>query len=89
MAAVVAGLALEGPPPFFWSFVFLGPHSQHLEVASPGGLIGAAVAGLHHSSRQRRILNPLNKARHRTRNLMGPKRIRFRCATMGTPGAHF
>ena len=30
---------------------------------------------LHHSSRQRRILNPLNEARDRTHNLMVPSRI--------------
>ena len=43
------------------------------------------VCVLHHSSRQRWILNPLSEARHRTQNLMVPNRIRFRCATMGTP----
>ena len=36
---------------------------------------------LHHRSEQRRILDPLRKARDRTRNFM----VRFRCATMGTP----
>ena len=40
---------------------------------------------LHHSSRQRQILNPLNKARDRTRNLMIPSRTRFHCAMSGTP----
>ena len=40
---------------------------------------------LHHSSRQCRILNPLNKARDQTHNLRVPSRICFRCATMGTP----
>ena len=34
------------------------------------------VCNLHHSSRQRRILNPLSKARDWTRNLMVPSRIR-------------
>ena len=29
--------------------------------------------------------NPLSEARARTRNLMVPSRIRFCCATMGTP----
>ena len=39
------------------------------------GLIGAAAAGLHHSSRQRQILNPLSKARDQTCNLMVPSQI--------------
>ena len=34
------------------------------------------VCNLHHSSRQRRIPNPLSKARDQTRNLMVPSRIR-------------
>ena len=33
------------------------------------------VCDLHHSSRQRRIINPLSKARDQTRNLMVPSRI--------------
>ena len=40
---------------------------------------------LHHSSRQRQILNPLSEARDRTHNLMVPSRINFCCATTGTP----
>ena len=43
------------------------------------------ICDLHHSSRQRRILNPLNKARDRTRNFMVPSQIHFCCGTMGTP----
>ena len=34
------------------------------------------VCNLHHSPRQRRIVNPLSKGRDRTRNLMVPSRIR-------------
>ena len=64
------------------------------------GLIGAVAAGLcqsrsmpdpsrtcelDHSSWQCRILNPLNEASDRTRNLMAPGQIRFCCATTGTP----
>ena len=45
----------------------------------------SCVFDLHHSSWQRRILYPLNEARDRTRNLMVPSRIRFHCATTGTP----
>ena len=43
------------------------------------------VCDLHHSSQQRRILNPLSKARDQTHNLMVPSQIRFRLATTGTP----
>ena len=49
------------------------------------GRIGATAAGLHHSSQQRRILNPLSEARDRTLNLMVPSWIRFLFATTGTP----
>jgi len=34
------------------------------------------IFDLHHSSRQRRILNPLSEARDQTHNLMVPSRIR-------------
>ena len=47
------------------------------------------VCNLHHSSRQHRILNPLSKARDRTRNLMVPSQIRFHGSTMGTPTTLF
>ena len=43
------------------------------------------VCNLHHSSWQHQIRNQLIEARDRTRNLMVPSRIRFHCATMGTP----
>ena len=45
----------------------------------------SCVCDLHHSSWQRRILNPLSEAGDRTRNLMVPSWICFRCATTGTP----
>ena len=45
----------------------------------------SCICDLHHSSRQSRILNPLRKARDRTRNLMVPVQILFCCATRGTP----
>ena len=41
-----------------------------------GGRIRAVATGLRHSSQQCQILNPLSKARHRTRNPMDPSRIR-------------
>ena len=47
------------------------------------------VCDLHLSSRQRQILNSLSETRDQTRNLMVPSRIRFRCATMGTPSLTF
>ena len=43
------------------------------------------VCDLHHSSQQRRTLDQLSEARDRTCNLTVPSRIRFCCATMGTP----
>src|SRR5512134_854213 len=42
------------------------------------------VCNLHHSSRQRRIVNPLSKGRDRTRNL-----IVNHCGTTGTPDYTF
>ena len=43
------------------------------------------VCGLHHSSPQCQILNPLSEARNRTRNLMVPSQILSRYVTIGTP----
>ena len=40
---------------------------------------------LHCSSRQPQTLNPLSKARNRTRLLMDTSRVCFRCTTTGTP----
>ena len=45
----------------------------------------AVAAGLHHSSRQRLILNLPNDARDQTYNLMVPSWISSRCAMMGIP----
>ena len=85
---------------FFFILFFLGPHPRHMLVPRLGveseRLLPAyataavtpdpsRVCSLHHSSRQRRILNPLSEARERTRNLMVPSRIRFRCAKAETP----
>ena len=85
----------------FLSFVFLGPHPWHTEVPRLGvelelqlmayATVTSApdlshICDLYHSSRQCRILNPLSEARDRTLNFMVPSQIRFRCATMGTPG---
>ena len=49
----------------------------------------SCVCNLHHSSRQRQILNPLTEARDRTHNLMVSSQIHFCCATTGTPPLHF
>ena len=83
----------------FYLFIYFA-FSRATPAASGGsqarGLIGAIATGLHHShsnagsklhhsSRQRRILNPLSKARDRTRNLMVRSQIHLCCATMGTP----
>ena len=46
------------------------------------------ICVLHHSSRQRQILNPLNEARDRSRILLDTSRIRFCCTAAGTP-SHF
>ena len=82
---------------FFFSFL-LGPHPWHKEVPRRGVQLEiqqlaytratakrdpSRVCDLHHSSGQRRILNPLSEARDRTRTLMVPSWIRFRCATAG------
>ena len=48
---------------FFIFFCFLGPHPWHMKVPS-------RVCGLHHSSWQHWILNPLSKVRDQTHNLM-------------------
>ena len=85
---------------YFLTFVFLGPHLQHMEVPRLGAeseLLPPAYAtatatpdpshvyDLRNSSWQHWILNPLSEARDRTRSLMVPSRIHFRCATTGTP----
>ena len=61
------------------------------ELQLPAYATGAATQdpscaqGLHHSSQQHQILNPLSVARDRTCNLMVPSRICFRRVTAGTP----
>ena len=68
-------------PPRFLFFVFLGPHLWHMEASRlgvkselqlPAYTTATAtqdpnhVCDLHHSSRQRQILNPLSKTRDQT-----------------------
>ena len=55
-----------------------------MEGCQARGQIGAVAAG-HRQLQPRRILNPVSKARDQTCNLMVPSRIRFHCATTGTP----
>ena len=47
------------------------------------------VCNLHHSSGQRRILNPLSKARDWTRLLKDTGRVCYRWATVGNPQSSF
>ena len=64
--------------------------SQARNIIIPGAYARATampdpsrVYDLHHSSRQRQILNPLSKAKDQTRNLLVPSWICFCCTTMG------
>ena len=81
-------------------FAFLGLNPQYMEVPRlgvesqmqlPAYTAAAAtpdpssLCSLHHSSWQRRILNPLSEARDRTCVLMDTGQVHFCCATMGTP----
>ena len=43
--------------------------------------IGTVATGLHHSSQQCQILNPLSEARDRTHVLMDPSQVPFHCTT--------
>ena len=71
---------------FFWATPSAHGGSQ------ARGLIRASAAGHSHSNIRSELclqhtlqfLNPLNKARDQTRNLMFPSQIRFHLATMGT-----
>ena len=49
----------------------------------------SCICNLHHSSRQRRIPDPLSKARDRTHILMDVSWIHFCYAMMGTPHLFF
>ena len=53
-----------------------GPHTTAIAMQDP-----SHICDLHHSTWQRRVLNPLSEARDGTRNLMVPSQICFRCAT--------
>ena len=47
------------------------------------------ICNLHHSSRQRQILNPAREARDRTHVLMDTSQVHYHLAMTGTPEAHF
>jgi len=79
-------------PPTAFFFGFLGPHLQHTEVPRLGveselqplayatataTQDASLICGLHFSSQQCRILNPLSEARDRTQVLMDTSQIRF------------
>ena len=87
---------------FFLSFVFFRATPTAHAGSQARGPIGVTayaratatpdpsrVCDLHHSSRQRRIFNPLSKARDQTRNLMVPSWIHFHCTTTGTPTRYY
>ena len=70
----------------FFFFIFCFFRVAPVAYGSPQAraLVGAVAAGLHHSSRQCWVLNPLGEARGRTRTLMVPSRIRFCCIMIRT-----
>ena len=82
------------------TLAFLGLYPWHMEVPRLGvetelqvQVYDTAIAtqdlshtcDLHHSSPQRRILNPLIKARNQTCVRMDTGQVRVHCATTGTP----
>ena len=78
--------------PFLFFFFFFCLAFKAAPTAYGGsqarGWVGYSCR-LHHSSRQRRIFDTLSEARDRTRVLVVTSRIRFLCATAGTPLLHF
>ena len=68
----------------YYFFFFLGPHPWHMEVPRLGFNWSCSCKPTP-QPQQRGILNPLSEARDETRNLLVPSRVRFRCATTGTP----
>ena len=88
----------------FFNFYSLRPHPWHMEVprleveselqlppyaTAPAMQDPSHVCDLHYSSQQCQILNPLNKARDQTHNLMVPSWIPFCCTMTETPAFLF
>ena len=88
----------------YYFILLLGLLSQHMEVPRLRGeselqLLAYTTAtampdpshvrGLHDSSGQCQILNPLSRARDRTCILMDTSQICLCCATIGTPFVYF
>ena len=89
---------------FFFFLVFSGPHPGHMKVPGLGVTLKlqlpaystatamwdpSCICHLHHSSRQRRVLNPLSGVRSRTRVLMDATRVCYCYATTGTLNSPF
>ena len=66
------------------TFFFRSTPAAHGSSQGSSG-IGAAAAGRRHSSRPRRILNPLSEARDGTRILMDPGRVHEPLSRKGNP----
>ena len=62
---------------FFFFLLFRVAPAAHVGYQARGP-IRATAGGLHHSSRQRGIPNPLSEARARSKNLIVPSGIHFR-----------
>ena len=85
---------------FSFLFCFLGLYPRHMEVLRLGVQLElllpacttatvtsypSRICDLHHSSRQRWILDPLSEARDQTRVLMDTSQVHYHCTTVGTP----
>ena len=85
---------------YVFFFLILGPYLRHMEVSRLGSNWSCScwptpqpqprqdpsgIRDLHHSSRQCRILNPLNKVRDWTWVLMDASQVHFHWAMMRTP----
>ena len=66
------------------SELWLWPYAAAKAMRNPSG-----ICHLHHRSRKRWILNPLSKARDRTRILRDTSRLHYRWATTGTPKVNY
>jgi len=68
-------------------FCLLGLHSEAYGNSQARGQIRGTTTGLHHSSQQRWIPDPLNEARDQTCILRDTSQIHSHCTTTGTPRA--